>query len=102
MQEFFDDGDHPQGDVVDGQLLVTSSQGAALLVPTDHLLDATPPPIGRLVERLLPHLVLARRDHAADVAAAKPVPDPWVTVALVPRDLLGPARSARTPRTLRP
>ena len=34
-----DVGDDPQGDIVDGQLVVAGAQGTALLEPTHHPLD---------------------------------------------------------------
>src|SRR5690349_15472445 len=102
-----DIGDDPQGDVVDGQLVVAGAQGAALLEPTYYPLDDVPLAVAGLVEPFLTRLVLPRRDHRLDVAPPQPVADAAVTVTLVPRHLggptppSGPTRSPGTAQDLR-
>jgi hypothetical protein len=100
-EEFFNNSDHPQGDVVDGQLFVAGSQGAALLVPAYHLLDPAPPAVGHPVEGLVPQLILPGRDHWPDVVPPRPLPDAGVTVAFVGGDTPGPSPSAGPPRPSR-
>ena len=67
-----DDGDHPQGDVVHGQLVIAGAQGPALLVPAYHPLDDVPPPVGSLIEGFIARLVFARGDDILDVVPPQP------------------------------
>src|SRR3954451_23779771 len=62
---------------------MAGAQPAVLLIPPRHPLDDVPPLVRPLVERLVPGLVLARRDHCLDPPSPAPPPDPWVAVALV-------------------
>src|SRR3954465_9719982 len=63
IQGLVDDGDQPQGDIVDGELLVACAKGAILLVPVDNPLNDVPLAICLFVEVLLPPLVAASRNH---------------------------------------
>src|SRR5262249_51824548 len=73
-------------------------QRPAPLEPADGSLDDVPPTVGRLVEPLVPRLVLAGRDDRLDVATPQPAADARVTVSLVRGRLPGPPRLARPPR----
>lgn len=93
---FFYNCNHPEGNIVDGQLLVARPQGAAFLVPADYLLDPAPPPVGFSVEGLIPRLILPSRDHRADVVSPQPCSDARVAVTFVGGHTPGPAPAART------
>src|SRR5947209_1688177 len=102
MQESLDDGHKPPCHVVHGELLVAGRQGAALLVPADHLLNPAATPVRRPIESRLPRLVRPRGDHRTDVATLEPSADARIAVALVGPDPPGPARPPRLAGPLRP
>ena len=93
---------HPQGDVVDSQLIVAGGQGAAPLEPTHHPLDDVAPTIGVLVEVLLTRLILAGWNHRLHVVPSQPGPYSGEAVALVGGGTLRPAFAARLTRSPRP
>src|SRR6266540_1173762 len=102
-----DIGDEPQGDIVDGQLVIAGAQGTALLEPPHHPLDDVPLAVARLVELFLTRLLLPCRDHRFEVVPPQPGADAGVAVALVrhrpggPTLPSGPARSPGTAPDLR-
>src|SRR4051812_34218376 len=89
-EESLDQGDCPEGDDVDGELLVAGAQAAALLEPADHALDPAALAVAGLVEALLARLVGARRDDRLDPPPPQPAADARVAVALVPGQLPRP------------
>jgi len=94
--------DHPQGDVVDSELIVAGGQGAAPLEPTHHPLDDVAPTIGVLVEVLLTRLILAGWNHRLHVVPSQPGPYSGEAVALVGGAMLRPALPPRLRRPSRP
>src|SRR6266496_3404416 len=92
-----DIGDEPQGDIVDGQLVIAGAQGTALLEPPHHPLDDVPLAVARLVELFLTRLLLPCRDHRFEVVPPQPGADAGVAVALVRHR---PARRGRRARPL--
>src|SRR5262249_45987205 len=81
--------------IVDCQFLVTSAQGAILLIPSDHPLDDVALPIGRFIEALIAGLVRLRRDDRFDVPPPTPAANARITVTLVPRQALRPTALTR-------
>src|SRR5262245_47802488 len=97
-----DDRDHPQGDVIHGELVIAGAQSPTLLEPAHHPLDDIPPTVRLLVERLVARLVLARGDDILDLMAPQPGAYPGVAVALVRCHPRRPAPPAPQRRPTRP
>src|SRR4051812_37040837 len=98
MKQLLNHRHHPEGDVVDGQLLEAGPEPAASLEPADHPLDDVPLPVTRLVERLVPRLVLSRRNHPGDPAPLQPAAELRVAGALVSAQPLRPGPAATPAR----
>ena len=83
---------------VNGQLLESGADAAALLEPADALLDHVPLTISLLIEghgRVVSHLlVVLVRDHRLDAQELEPVADAFDAVTLVAGQLLGLAAPA--------
>jgi hypothetical protein len=102
VQEFVDEGDEPESDIVHRQFVVAGAERAVLLVPAHDPFNQVATPIGSAVKGLLPRLILASRDDGGNMVPVQPLADTGVAVAFVPRDLSGPARVPCPPGTLCP
>src|SRR5919204_5050756 len=83
-------GDDPESHIIDGQLVEAERQRPAPLEPAHRPLDDVAPPVGGLVEVLVPGLIVPCRDHRTDVPPLQPVAHAGVAVPFIPRALLGP------------
>src|SRR5690242_7894880 len=89
--------DDPQGDVVDGQLIVTGRQRPTPLEPTHHAFDDVAAPVRLSVEGLVARLILACGDYRLDMVPSQPVTHPGETVGLIGGGTLRPTfASSRT------
>src|SRR5215831_10447398 len=93
-----DDRDHPQGNVVHGQLVVARAQSTALLEPAHDPLNDVPPAVGWFVEGLIAWLILARGDDVLHVMPPQPGAYARIAVPLVRCHTGRPAPPPREPR----
>lgn len=101
MQEFVDEGDEPESDIVYRQLLVACPQRPALLVPPHHTFNEVAPSIRGAVKGLVPRLILTGGDDRRDVMTLQPTPNGGVAVAFISGQPLGPAGTPSQPWALR-